>query len=42
MVIKARRLRVMTPLLEAVLAKVSRHDAPEPAAAPIGGPATAE
>ena len=42
MVIKARRLRVMTPLLEAVLAKVSRHDALEPAAAPIGVPAAAE
>ena len=42
MVIKARRLRVMTPLLEAVLAKVSRHEAPEPAAVPIGGAVAAE
>lgn len=40
MVIKARRLRVMTPLLEAVLARVSRDDAPAPA--PICGAVAAE
>lgn len=42
MVIKARRLRVMTPLLEAVLAKVSRYDASVPAPVPIGGAVAAE
>ncbi len=41
-VIKARRLRVMTPLLEAVLAKVSRHEPPAPALVPIGGAVAAE